>query len=120
MKFLSFTLILFLTAPLLAQDIFEEAISGTPQDEIEVREKSYELNGYFRGVFYGGKIPEQDQAELKSGYGEAALKFRVRKQNFGDAFADIRFRRSNEFGEYVSEMNLREVYVNTYIGNSQK
>jgi hypothetical protein len=117
MKFLSFTLILFLTAPLLAQDIFEEAVSGTPQDEIEVREKSYELNGYFRGVFYGGKIPEQDQAELKSGYGEAALKFRVRKQNFGDAFADIRFRRGSEFGEYVSEMNLREAYVNTYIGN---
>jgi hypothetical protein len=117
MKFLSFTLILFLTAPLLAQDIFEEAVSGTPQDEIEVRDKSYELNGYFRGVFYGGKIPEKDETELKSGYGEAALKFRVRKQNFGDAFADIRFRRGSEFDEYVSEINLREAYVNTYIGN---
>ncbi len=108
-RYVSFIVILILSATLSAQSLFE---TETGKD----KEKSYELNGYLRSTLFVGKVPDGDQAEIKSAYGEASLKFRVRKQDWGDAFAEIRFRKGSEFNEPVSELNLREVYVNAYIG----
>jgi len=116
MRHLCFILILLSSAPLHAQSLFEDAVSGDIEDIGSAQAEPYEFNGSMRGIFCGGKIPDKDEAEIKSGYGEAALKLRVRKQDFGDGFAEIRFRRGNEFNKYVSEVNLREAYVNTYVG----
>ena len=98
-----------ITSFLSSQSLFEQAMS---KDE----EKPYELNGYLKGTLFLGKFPDNNSAEIKSGYGEASLKLRLRKQGFGDAFADVRFRRGHEFQESVSEINLREAYVNAYAG----
>lgn len=109
-KSMIFVLLLVFGTTLSAQSLFEEATSSKDQD------KPYELNGYLRGTLFVGKVPDINEGEIKSGYGEASLKLKLRYSHFGDAFAEIRFRRGNEFNESVSELNLREAYVNTYIG----
>ena len=101
--------VLVFVSLLSSQSLFEQA---TGKDE----EKPYELNGYLRGTLFVGKIPDETGAEIKSGYGEASLKLRLRKQGFGDAFAEVRFRAGHEFQKTVSEINLREAYVNAYVG----
>jgi len=115
MRYVLILLLLTLSTGLYAQDLFEKALSGTILEEASDK-KTYELSGYMRGVLYGGKIPEKNGAELKSGYGETALKLKARKGSFGDGFAEIRYRRGSEFNQNVSEFNLREAYVTTYAG----
>jgi len=106
--FLLFFVFVF-TSLLSSQSLFEQAIS---KDE----EKPYELNGYLRGTLFVGKVPDKNSAEIKSGYGEASLKLKLWKKGFGDAFAEVRFRSGHEFQKTVSEINLREAYVNAYAG----
>ncbi len=107
--FLVISCFFLLSSSLSAQSLFEKATSSK-------EEKPYELNGYLRGTLYVGKVPDRNDAEIKSGYGEASLKLRLRKQDFGDAFAEVRFRRGHEFRKNISEINLREAYVNAYLG----
>jgi len=104
------TILLIFIPSLLAQDFFEaDSESSKPNF-------SYELNGFSRGVFFGGKIVDKKEAELKSGYGELGLKFRARKGKFGDGYAEVRFRKGSEFNQSLSEFQIREAYVNTYVG----
>lgn len=103
--------VLFSTLP-SSQSLFEKA-----EEESKDRALSYELNGYLRSALFVGKVLDKSEAELKSGYGEACLRLKVRKPNFGDAFAEVRFRRGYEFNDSLSEVNLREAYVNAYIGS---
>lgn len=110
MKKILILLVMLPCVSLLAQSLFEQAVDN------QSNTVPYELGGYLRGAFFGGKIPDLNKGEMKSGYAETALKLRVRKEEFGDAFAEIRFRRGQEFGETVSEITLREAYVNAYIG----
>ena len=102
-------LVVAFTSLLSSQSLFEQA---TSKDE----EKPYELSGYLRGSLFVGKVPDNNETEIKSGYGEASLKLRLRKQGLGDAFAEFRFRRGNEFQKTVSEIDIREAYVNAYAG----
>lgn len=94
---------------LFSQSLFAKA---TGEDE----EKPYELNGYLRGALFVGKAPDERNADIKSGYGEAALKLKLRKQGLGDAYAEVRFRKGHEFQKTVAEIDLREAYVNAYAG----
>ncbi|MCK5527219.1 MAG: hypothetical protein KAJ05_08725, partial [Candidatus Latescibacteria bacterium] len=116
MRTCCFIFLLLFSASLHAQSLFEDAVSGDAKQPDIAQAETYELNGYIRGVLYSGKVPDKDEGEMKSGYGEAALKLRVRKKDFGDGFAEIRFRRGHEFNASVSEVILREAYVNTYAG----
>ena len=109
-RWLSFIILLFWGSMLSAQGLFGKAQAGQEQ------ERPYELNGYLRSVLFAGKIPEINDAEIKSGYGEFSLKLKAAKNSFGNGYAEIRFRRGYEFGKYISEFNLREAYVNTYVG----
>ncbi len=101
--------VLLFSSHLVAQGIFE---SSTTKD----KDKPYDLNGYVRATLYLGESSDENKADISSVYGEAAMKFSLHKQNFGDAFAEIRFRRGNEFNEGLSEVNLREAYVSAYVG----
>ncbi|MFQ6108266.1 MAG: hypothetical protein ACE5L7_01770 [Candidatus Aminicenantales bacterium] len=103
--------VLVFTAFLSGQSLFEKV-----EAEQKDRGMSYEMNGYLRSVLFVGKVPEKNAGETKSVYGEASLKLRLRKKNFGDAFAEVRFRRGFEFHESLAEFNLREAYVNAYLG----
>ncbi len=99
-----------------AQGLFEQAVSGSASDSVSEEGDSFELNGYIRGDIYGGKTPGLDQAELKSGYAEASMKFRASKGEWGDGYAEIRFRSGREFGESIDEFELREAYAAFYHG----
>jgi hypothetical protein len=98
-----------LSAQLAAQSLFE---SATTED----KENPYDLNGYVRATLYLGESSEGNDNDISSAYGEAAMKFSIHKQDFGDAFAEIRFRRGNEFQKELSKVDLREAYVNAYVG----
>ena len=101
--------ILFMIVPVFSQDFLLDSEG----------EKSipYELNGFIRGAFFAGREIDGQKLVEKSGYGELGLKMRVRKAQWGDGFAELRFRHGHEFDEPVSEVNIREAYVNTYMGN---
>jgi hypothetical protein len=97
------------------QGLFDEAVGASAEDETD-KKTSYELNGFFRATFYGGKVPGENEAEIKSAYAEAELQLKARKGDMGDALANIRFRNGNEFDQNINEVNLREAYLNAYIG----
>ncbi len=94
-----------------AEGLFDKAAENAGQEK-----NPLEINGYVRGTVYGGKVPDKDEAEMKSGYGEAGLKLRVRREPFGDGYAEVRYRYGHEFGLDVDEADLREAYVNAYAG----
>ncbi len=102
--------LLFLVGIASAQGIFDGAVG---EGETFA---PFELNGYLRSPVYIGRVPDESAAELKSVYGEFSLKLKATKRNWGDAFAEIRFRRGTEFGDRIREVNLREGYVNLYWG----
>jgi len=109
-KCLGLVITLLFSLNLSAQSLFEAAEKADDQD------KAFELNGYLRSALYLGKVPDRDLADMKSGYGEFSLKLKASKGSFGSAFAEVRFRRGYEFNDYLSEINLREAYVNAYVG----
>lgn len=100
-----------LSTQLFPQDFFEsletESAANLP----------YELNGFMRGAFFAGRSIQSDELVQKSGYGELGLKLRVRKAAWGDAFAELRFRNGHEFDEAISEISIREAYVDLYWGD---
>ena len=108
--------LLFLCFPwmLFGQGLFEESLSGDSKNENN--SPVYELNGFMRGVLYGGKVAEKNGNEIKSGYGEVGLKLSAKMLDFGDGYAEVRFRKGSEFGTPISEMLLREAFVNAYVG----
>jgi hypothetical protein len=123
---------LLLAGPAAAQGLFEEAVneSKAGQKEEPAAEADgkpagltaslgglgFELNGHLRGALYLGKVPDTNATETKAGYGEAGLKLRARKGAWGDAFAELRFRAGYEGGSTDYVFDLREAYVNAYLG----
>jgi len=110
MKFLM--LLLLVISPTTA-GLFDDAAGGGGD---AVEKPAYEMNGYVRGAYFGGKVPDESEAETKSQYGEAALKLNVNRAPFGDAHAEMRYKAGNEYGLGFSEIKLREAYVNAYMG----
>ncbi len=74
-----------------------------------------EINGFVRGVWFGGRRVTDDAPESRAGYGELGLKFKAKKGDFGDGFAELRFRRGTEFGDPVDPVQIREAYVSLYL-----
>jgi hypothetical protein len=121
-------------SPADAQGLFEQAVEQSKAPSKPAKESAggetdkassvtlglagvgFELNGYLRGDIYLGRVPDRDAAQTKSGYGEAALKIRARKGDWGDAFGELRVRGGYEGGETGVAVDLREAYVNAYIG----
>ncbi|HEB11638.1 MAG TPA: hypothetical protein ENI06_10550, partial [Spirochaetales bacterium] len=66
MRILTILLLFLLSWQSYGQSLFEDAASGEAADNTEsMLQESYELNGYLRGVVYGGREDGSDQAELK-------------------------------------------------------
>jgi hypothetical protein len=63
-----------------------------------------------------GKTPGSKQPEVKAGYGELGMKFTTRKEEYGDAYADARIRYGLQDIERRVFLDLREAYVNAYVG----
>lgn len=101
--------------------LFEQSVSAS-QTPAEVAapaggSSSLQISGYTRGDVFVGKVPGGDQANLKAGYGELALIARAKKDDIGDAFAEVRLR-YGMLGEpqQSTTVDVREAYVNTYLG----
>lgn len=76
----------------------------------------FELNGYVRGDAFFGKETRGKDAVLRAGYGELALQFRTQRQEYGDAFAEARFRYGQQGETQDLIVDLREAYANLYAG----
>ena len=76
----------------------------------------FTLNGYARGDAFAGKAIGVNQGEMKSNYGELSLQVRTRKETYGDAFADARVMYGLQDHVQSTTLQLREAYVNTYLG----
>lgn len=98
--------------------LFEAASSGaltSPGSSTETSQR-YELSGYVRGTAYMGKIPEYRQGYMQAAYGEMSLQLKTKRSEYGDAFAEARMRYGMQGGEPKYEAELREGYVNAYLG----
>jgi len=101
--------------------LFEQAQSSAAAPEGETAgadaaSGGVEIGGYVRGDVYAGKAPGLNQGRMQAGYGELALKFRVQKEQYGDAYAELRFRNGLQGDVQVNVLDVREAYVNTYLG----
>jgi hypothetical protein len=81
-----------------------------------VAKAPFTLNGYVRGDVFVGKTQDQRAAEMKANYGELALQLRTAKTVFGDGFADARFRYGLQGNGQGTFVDIREAYVNAYLG----
>jgi len=76
----------------------------------------FTLNGYVRGDVFVGKVQDQNASEMKANYGELSLQLRTVKSAYGDGFADARIRYGLQGAAQATFVDLREAYVNTYLG----
>ena len=109
-------IILLINSGLFAQSLFENASNELTDNKKKQENKNVEFNGYIRGVSYVGESITDNIAEFKSLYGEAAIKIKANKGELGNAFAEIRYRNGYQFGKEFSIMDLKEAYINAYIG----
>ena len=65
---------------------------------------------------FAGKVLDQSAAEMKANYGELALQLRTAKSQYGDGFADARIRYGLMGDQQGTFVDLREAYVNAYVG----
>ena len=93
-----------------AQSLFEGG-------DTKKKESPLQLNGYGRGVLYTGTYESQSLPEIRSGYGEAALKINAFSGARGKLFSEIRFRSGYEYNEQINQFQLREAYADLYLGD---
>jgi len=106
-------ILLLTTFSLPAQSLFDDVLQ---EDLSSSAALNYELNGYVRGGIYVGPVPGKSGYESKDRYGEAALKLRLRKGQWGDAYSELRFRNTNNSESSASSFTIREAYVSAYLG----
>jgi hypothetical protein len=98
--------------------LFESSQAGSgdaaPSDAGGAR--GFDLGGYARGDVFVGKETRGDRAETKAAYGELSLKVTTPKEAYGDAFAEARVRYGLQDVEQRVFLDLREAYVNLYLG----
>lgn len=96
--------------PLSGQSLFTSTIS----EKEGIGGGILDIGGFIRGTLYTGWNSE-DEAEIKTSYAESALKLSAKPNQWGKAYADIRFRTGYFDGEPSSQFDLREAYVDLYL-----
>jgi hypothetical protein len=98
---------------LRSQGLFESAISG---DQGITDSQSFTLGGYIRSVAYAGRSVDEESLYLQSVYAQAGLLVNASAGKWATAKTDLRLRYGNEFTESVTELELREAYVDLTAG----
>ncbi len=104
-------------------DLFESAAAGGDlglaegAGDGEAAASAFDLNGYIRSDVFIGKVPGYDRAELQAGYGELSLKLNMNGGELADAFAELRLRYGQQGQTRELITDLREAYVNAYMGD---
>lgn len=96
--------------------LFEAASSGELTSDVGESSRRYDISGYVRADAFMGKIPDYRQGYMQAAYGELSLQVRTKRTEYGDAYAETRFRYGMQGGDPKHEMELREGYVNAYLG----
>ena len=110
---LSGILVLMLATTVAGQGLFESSLSeGSERSGKEF----LSIGGFIRSAVYIGNTPEKEEPYLQSAYGQASLQLKAKAGSKVSAFADIRFRYGTEWQETVSELVIREAYVDLQTG----
>jgi hypothetical protein len=99
-----------------AGGLFEQSQQEGAASETRPHARRFDLNGYVRGDVFAGKMRGARRAEIKAAYGELALKLQVKKELYGDAYAEARLRYGQQGEVRDLFVDLREAYVNVYVG----
>ena len=95
------------------QGLFESSLSGEADSP---GEEFLTIGGFIRSAVYLGNTPLDEDPYLQSAYGQACLLLKAKAGSVATAVADIRFRYGNEWQQHISEMEIREAYVEIQTG----
>jgi len=96
-----------------AQGLFESSLSAGSE---KPGQEFLSIGGFIRSAVYIGNTPEKEDPYLQSAYGQAGLLLKAKAGSKVSAVADIRFRYGTEWQQTVSEIQLREAYVDLQTG----
>jgi hypothetical protein len=106
-------LMIFCLTSVSGQGLFESTLSeGTGSKANDV----LTLGGFVRSAVYLGSTPDEEEAYLQSAYGQASLLMKAKAGSWATAVADIRFRYGSEWQQSISEISLREAYIDIQTG----
>ena len=94
--------------------LFESSGSGAAA--ASVGDLTFELGGYVRGDAFVGVLHNTSEPAINAAYGELSFQPKVKKGDWGSAFADLRLRYGQQLTEQDLFVDLREAYVNAYFG----
>lgn len=77
---------------------------------------SFDLGVSVRSDVFVGKVEDRRRAMVKAAYGELGLEVRAKRDQLGDAYAETRFRYGLQGETQRLFVDLREAYVNLYLG----
>ena len=107
-------LVLFIVqSPSISQSLFESSQSGKHEELVS---NYLTLGGFIRSVAYLANNPENDSKFFQSAYGQAGLLLDARAGEWATARAEVRFKYGSEFRETISQMEIREAYVDLWAG----
>lgn len=109
----SIILISLLSITASGQGLFESSLS---EGSDNFGNEFLTIGGFIRSAAYIGETSEKRELYLQSAYAQASLQLKAKAGSKVSAFADIRFRYGTEWQETVSEIDLREAYVNLQTG----
>ena len=104
---------MMLVTNVVGQGLFESSLSEG--SEI-VGQEYLSIGGFIRSAVYIGNTPDKEEPYLQSAYAQASLQLKAKAGSKVSAFADIRFRYGTEWQETVSEVQIREAYVDLQTG----
>ncbi len=106
-------LIVFGVTPAFPQSLFESSQSGNHENLVN---STFSLGGFIRSVGYIGNTPGEEAPYFQSAYGQAGLLMEARAGEWATAKADLRFRYGTEFQQTISQIELREAYIDIWAG----
>ena len=104
---------LTLATTLAGQGLFESSLT---EGSDNAGKEFLSIGGFIRSAVYIGNTPEKEDPYLQSAYGQAGLLLKAKAGSKVSAVADIRFRYGTEWQQTVSEIQLREAYVDLQTG----
>ena len=104
---------LILATTLAGQGLFESSLT---EGSDNAGKEFLSIGGFIRSAVYIGNTPEKEDPYLQSAYGQAGLLLKAKAGSKVSAVADIRFRYGTEWQQTVSEIQLREAYVDLQTG----
>ncbi len=99
--------------PAMSQGLFESSIAEGSEN---TGGEALTIGGFIRSAVYLGNTPLEGDPYLQSAYGQASLLLKAKAGSHATAVADIRFRYGTEWQQNISDIALREAYVDLQTG----